>query len=164
MEVSSAPVAFSHSNAKAVCASARNLADDQIRAVAAMGGVIGMNGFPAFVAPVERPTIDHLIAHVDHIAGLVGPRHIGLGLDYYEGMASVASLEQAQAAYRLLVDSGTWQPDNYPPPPWHYPQGIEEPSGLPRLTEALVARGYKDEDIVGILGGNFLRVFRQVWG
>jgi membrane dipeptidase len=80
MEVSTAPVVFGHSNARAVCPSARNLTDDQIKAVATKGGVIGVNGFPAFVARTERPTLAQFIAHIDYIADLVGPRHVGLGL------------------------------------------------------------------------------------
>ena len=164
MEVSTAPVVFSHSNARAVCPSARNLTDDQIKAVATKGGVIGVNGFPAFVARTERPTLAQFIAHIDYIADLVGPRHVGLGLDYYEGMAGIASPEAARAMYTERVESGVWSPESYPPPPWHYPEGLEDPSGFPRLAEALLARGYHEEDVEGILGGNFLRVFRQVWG
>ncbi|MGQ0567906.1 MAG: dipeptidase [Armatimonadota bacterium] len=164
MEVSTAPVIFSHANARTVQASARNLTDEQIRAVANVGGVIGMVGYPAFVASEPRPSIDAFVRHIDYVAGLVGAPHIGLGIDYFQGQAGVATDEQAQTIYRDLVDSGVWEPANYPPPPWHYPAGMELPDGLPRLTEALVRRGYADADIEGILGGNFLRVFRQVWG
>lgn len=163
MEASSAPVVFTHANARAVHPSARNLTDEQIRRVAATGGVIGMVGYPAFVSPEARPTMDAFIRHIDYIARLVGPQHIGLGIDYFAGMAGVSTDEQAQAIYQGLVDSGIWEPANYPPPPWYYPAGMEFPDGLPRLTDALVRHGYADADIEGILGANFLRVFRQVW-
>jgi membrane dipeptidase len=164
MEVSSAPVVFTHANARAVHPSARNLTDEQIRRVAATGGVIGMVGFPAFVSADARPTIEALIRHIDYIARLVGPQHIGLGIDYFVGMAGVSTDEQAQTIYQGVVDSGIWEPANYPPPPWYYPAGMELPDGLPRLTDALVRHGYTDADIEGILGANFLRVFREVWG
>jgi membrane dipeptidase len=163
MEISTAPVVFTHANARAVHPSARNLTDEQIRAVARTGGVIGMVGFPGFVSPNPRPTMDQFIRHFDYIASLVGPQHLGLGLDYFDGMVGVATDAEAQAAYQDAVDRGVWEPANYPPPPYHYPAGLEMPDGFPRLTEALVARGYADADIEGILGGNFLRVFRQVW-
>ncbi len=164
MEVSSAPVVFSHANARAVHPSARNLTDEQIRAVARTGGVIGAVGYPAFVSADPRPTIDQLVAHIDYVARLVGPQHVGLGIDYFLGMAGIATNTQAQAMYRDLLDSGIWEPANYPPPPWYYPAGMETPEGFPRLTDALVAHGYADAEIEGVLGGNFLRVFRQVWG
>jgi membrane dipeptidase len=164
MDASTAPVVFSHANARAVHPSARNLTDEQIRAAAATGGVIGMVGYPAFVAGDPRPTLDHLIRHIDYIAHLVGPQHVGLGIDYWIGQAGVATDEQAHVLYRELLETGVWEPANYPPPPWYYPAGMELPDGLPRLTDALVARGYGDAEIEGILGGNFLRVFRQVWG
>lgn len=163
IEISTAPPIFSHSNCNAVCESPRNITDDQIQAIAARGGVIGINGFPRFVAKAPRPTLDHFIVHIEHIVQLVGPDHAGLALDYYEGMASVATAEQAQAAYERHIASGTWTPESYPAPPWYYPAGLELPSGFPNLTKALVARGYSDEDIEKILGGNFLRIFRQVW-
>ncbi|HLJ59646.1 MAG TPA: dipeptidase [bacterium] len=164
METSSAPPIFSHANCRAVCDSPRNLRDDQIRAVAARGGMIGMVGFPAFVASVPRPTLDHFIAHIEHIAALVGTEAIGLGLDYYEGMAGVIPASEAAAQYQRLLATGVWTSEAYPPPPWYYPEGLERPSGFPRLTDGLLRRGFSIEDVHKILGGNFLRVFRQVCG
>jgi membrane dipeptidase len=163
MEVCEGPVVFSHSNAKAVHPSGRNLTDEQIKGVAAKGGVIGMNGFPAFVSAQERPTLDGLLRHVDYIAELVGTDHIGIALDYYEGMATLASPEQAQGQYEELVRAGRWNPANYPPPPYHYPASLSDPSEMPNITQELKARGYADADVQKILGGNWLRVIRQVW-
>lgn len=122
-----------------------------------------MNGYPAFVAPVPRPTLEQFVAHIDHIVQLVGPDHVGLGIDYYEGMAGVMPLDQAKREHETLLASGMWTPAAYPPPPWHYPEGIERPSQLPQLTRLLLAKGYAAADIGKILGGNFLRVFGQVW-
>lgn len=164
MECCESPPVFSHSNSKAVCDSPRNITDEQIRAVAERGGVIGMNGYPAFVAPTPRPTLEQFVAHIDHITGLVGPDHVGLGIDYYEGMAGIMPPEQAAREYERLIASGIWTAAAYPPPPWHYPEGLERPSGFPRLTAALVTRGFSAQDIHSILGGNWLRVFGQVWG
>src|SRR5690606_23579948 len=69
IEVSSQPVIFSHANARAVHPSNRNITDEQIRALAAKGGVIGVVGFPGFVSHMARPSLDRFIDHIDHIAG-----------------------------------------------------------------------------------------------
>ncbi|MCG8559073.1 MAG: membrane dipeptidase, partial [Hyphomicrobiales bacterium] len=60
--------------------------------------------------------------------------------------------------------SGRWRADAYPPPPHYYPEGIETPETLGNLTARLVERGYGEQDVRKILGLNWLRVFREVWG
>jgi len=164
IEASTAPVVFSHSNVKALQPSARNITDDQIKAAAATGGLIGMVGFPSFVSNSPHPTIDELINHIDYIVNLVGIDHVGLSFDYYHGQAGVADLATAVKGYENAIASGLWQADSYPPPPHHYPKGIDTPQTFPNLTERLLARGYNEDDTKKILGGNWLRVFRSVWG
>lgn len=154
-EASAAPCVASHSNPAAVHASRRNISDDLIRAIAARGGVIGVNGFPAFVA-AARPTLDQYIDHMAYIAGLVGADHVAVGLDYTIRNPPAAEYEQ-------LIRDGHWSSDSYPPPPWDYPRGLEDASGLPNLTERLLQRGFGAQDVRGILGGNWLRVFGEVW-
>jgi membrane dipeptidase len=163
MEVSELPVVFSHSNARAICDSPRNLTDEQIKGVAAMGGVIGLNGFPAFVAKKPRPSLDDLLKHADYIAGLVGIDHVGVGLDYYSGIAGVSSLEASAAQYKSLIESGRWKSGTYPPPPYHFPEGLEDPRCFPNLTRALLERGYTEKESKKVLGGNFMRVYSQTW-
>ncbi len=155
-ERTTAPCIASHSNAAALHASPRNLQDDLIRAIAATGGVIGINGYPAFVADSDKPTMDQFIDHMAYIAELVGSAHVGIGLDY-------TTRNPPMAEYEQLVADGHWSPENYPPPPWHYPDGLEDASGLPKLTQRLVDRGFGDQDVRGILGENWLRVFDAVW-
>ncbi|MCC7272493.1 MAG: dipeptidase [Alphaproteobacteria bacterium] len=164
IELGTRPVVFSHANPKAVKDSPRNVTDDQIKAVAATGGLIGMVGYPAFVAAKEKPTTDDLIDHIDYTVQLVGIDHVGLGIDYYEGQHPFSTLEEATAMYRTSLANGRWSAQSYPPPPYHFPQGIETPDKMPHLAERLVARGYQEADIRKILGGNWMRVFRAVWG
>ena len=164
IEASSATVVFSHANPEAVHESRRNITDEQIRAVAATGGLTGMNGYPGFVSSDPRPTVDQLIDHVDYVADLVGVDHIGVGIDYFNFQVPVVDDETAMRLYRARVAEGRWQPETYPPPPYHMPKGIETPRTLPVLTERLVERGYGAEDVKKILGANWLRVFRDVWG
>ncbi|MGB9802877.1 dipeptidase [Desulfofundulus sp.] len=129
LEVSTAPVIASHSNTRHVCNHRRNLSDDQIRALAARGGVIGLCFCPEFVHPSE-PSLDKLLDHVDHMVALGGVNCVGIGSDF-DGIKNVTP-------------------------------GLEDISCLPSLTRALWQRGYRDEEISAILGGNFLRVFQQV--
>ena len=164
IELSTAPVVFSHANAKAIRPSRRTITDEQIKAVAETGGLVGMVGYPAFVSDSPRPTLDEFIAHIDYVVDLVGIDHVGLGIDYYQGQAGVADLETAQALYSQRLADGTWSPESYPPPPYYYPEGIETPRTLPNLTRRLLERGYSEEATKKILGGNWLRVFRAVWG
>jgi membrane dipeptidase len=156
VEASTAPCIASHSNAAAVHPSRRNLADDLIRAIAGSGGVIGVNGYPAFVADTTAPTLDQYIDHMAYIAGLVGAGHVGIGLDYTIRNPPLALYEQ-------LVRDGHWTRESYPPPPWHYPSGLEDASGLPNLTRRLLERGFSGQEVSGILGENWLRVFDAVW-
>ena len=78
---STAPIMATHSNAEAICNHIRNLDDEQIKALAKNGGVMGMNFSAAFVAPGEA-TLDDMLNHIDHITNLVGADHVGLGSDF----------------------------------------------------------------------------------
>jgi membrane dipeptidase len=81
IEISSAPIIASHSNAKVLCPHRRNLEDDQIKAIIEKGGVIGMTFVPYFIGE-GKITIPHLLRHIDHILSLGGEDHIGLGSDF----------------------------------------------------------------------------------
>ena len=164
IEASSRPVVFSHANPKAVRDTRRNIADEQIRAAAATGGLIGAVGFPAFVSASPRPTLDEFIDHIDHLVKLVGDDHVGLGIDYYGGQVPVVDDDEATRLYEGRIAAGEWRPESYPPPPHHYPDGIATPQGLRNLTRRLLERGHGEETTTKILGGNWVRVFREVWG
>jgi membrane dipeptidase len=151
---SAAPCVASHSNAAAVHPSPRNLPDEVIRAIAESGGVVGINGFPSFVAPGTRPSLDQYIDHIFHVAEVAGPEHVALGIDYWSG---------TEQQYEQLLADGTWSRDTYGPPPWHYPAGIEDASTLVNLTERLLDRGYGEAEVRGVLGENWLRVYDEVW-
>lgn len=164
VDASAAPVVISHANAYGVQDNARNITDELIRAIAASGGVIGTVGFPPFLTWEGQPSLDQFIDDIAYKADLVGIDHVGIGIDYYLGQHPVEDDEVAMVRYQQLIDQGHWQPAEYPPPPYKFPAGIETPRTLPRLTEALVARGFSEPDIRKILGLNWLRVYLAVWG
>jgi membrane dipeptidase len=143
-------VIVSHGNACGVYESRRNLTDEQIKAVAASGGVIGVCAFPGFVCSADAD-LDKLLDHVDYLTALVGAEHVGLGTDF-----SVETEED--------YDYFGYEEDTYPRPPWTYPPGIAGFADIRNVGDALARRGYTAEQIAGIASGNFLRVFRAVWG
>ena len=146
------PVAFTHCNARALCCNARNKTDDQIRAVAAKGGLIGLNAFPAFVRDDdERPWLSDLLDHADHLVSLAGSRAVGLGLDFIEAWGDKEKKNLREHAHAF----GTH---------YDFPVGLEGVAQLSNLTRGLVARGHDDMTIRGILGENYVDLFRRVWG
>ena len=159
-ERSDFPVA-THSNARAVCDSVRNRTDEEIHAITEKGGVLGLVAFPAFVKRTEmergeRPTVEDLLDHVDHIQDLVGIEHVGVGLDLIEGwpMERHRGLDRRPDIWGRPTPRGTYD----------YPEGLETIDELPNLARGLVARGYSDGEIRGVLGENWLRVFKRAWG
>jgi membrane dipeptidase len=163
IEASSAPVVISHTAMQAVHPVARNSGDEVLRAIAASGGVIGVLGFPWLIADRERPTLDHYIAHIDHVVSLCGIGHVGIAVDYFRWQHPLVSVEAAQAMRDDYVARGLWDGTTYRNAPFHYPEGFEAPDKLPNLVEALLRRGYSEADVRAIMGENWLRVWRRVW-
>lgn len=163
IDVSSTPVVISHANARAVQDNGRNVTDELIRAIAASGGVVGTVGFPPFLTWDGHPTLDQFIDDIAYKADLVGIDHTAIGIDYYEGQYPVEDDATAMTRYRNRLATGQWRAEEYPPPPYRFPEGIETPRTLPRLTERLVQRGFAEQDIRKVLGLNWMRVYREVW-
>lgn len=144
-EIASRPFVASHANAYALRPHPRNLRDDQIRAIAERGGCVGVCFLPAFID--EEATLERLLDHVDHIAGLAGVDALAVGPDYTEFAAD-------------LMDTGDTQGIDYGPV-LAFPEGLRRVETLPVFTAGLLSRGYSEKDAARILGGNVLRVLRQ---
>lgn len=131
LDVSQHPVVFTHGNCRALFDHRRNLTDEQIKALAAHGGVFGISFVRAFMGG-DSASLETVAAHIDHVCQLLGSAdHVAYGSDF-DGAEMVA--------------------------------GLEDVTRLPELTAALLRRGYREEDLAKILGGNYLRVFEQVLG
>ena len=134
-ELSGAPLVASHSGAHALCASPRNLTDDQLRAIGASGGLVGINFHVGFVradgADDADTPLSAIAAHAVHVAELAGVDAVALGSDF-DGATMPAA----------LADAG----------------------GLPALLEALRAAGFGDADLDKVAHANWRRVLGATWG
>ena len=152
MQESSKPVVFSHSNPAAVWDHQRNIKDEQIKACAATGGVIGLNGMGIFLGDNDI-CIETMLRHVRYISDLVGSEHTGFGFDYSPD---------------IDVDIGVIlrsRPDYWPAGQQYDTRGIKHagPRQLPLLIDALADSGFDDTAIRGFLGENFRRVAATAW-
>lgn len=144
------PLIASHANADALDPHPRNLSNALIRDIAATGGYIGLNGISIFLGRADD-LVARLADHADHIAQLVGPGHVALGLDYVYDQAELEALLQASR--------GIW------PEGQGYDPGLRyvAPGELVRLVAILLERGWREDDLIALLGGNFLGVAEAVW-
>jgi membrane dipeptidase len=150
-DVSTGPVVYSHSCMRAIWDHPRNITDDQARACAATGGVVGITGVGIFLGP-NTPTLEAMTRHLEYAVELVGVEHVGVSTDFSFDHTEIT--EEMAANPQLFDASYTrWGPIQWmPPETWL------------RLGEHLSARGWADTDIAAVLGGNFHRVARQAWG
>ncbi len=151
LEASDKPCIFSHSNARQLKDHERNIPDELIRACAATGGVVGVNGINIFLGdgPADAAM---MVEHIDYLTQLVGVEHVGLGFD--SGYMDMAELNDI-----LDSDANFWPPGN------EYDKTIDcvAIEGLTDIVTGLEKKGYAKTDIAAVLGGNMLRVAKAVW-
>jgi len=174
IDASAAPVAFTHANIRALADSPRNKTDEALRALAARGGVVGFTSLPGFTASDPREaTLERYLDHIDYAVQLIGVEHVGLGLDFVEGHVEGTLQPTAPRWGGANVPDGTAglvaMLPTVPPEKIRelvyrpYADGIQSSDQLPNITDGLLRRGYSDMDVLAILGGNWLRLFEQVW-
>lgn len=152
---SSRPVIASHSNARAISPSERNLADRTMLAIAESGGVMGLSPLSAmsFRAPGVRPTLSDYLDQFDYAIDLIGIDHVGVGTDLFE---SYTKISWESSTKRMYPSAWIWET--------MYADGFRFVEDWARLVDGLIERGYSDDHIRQLLGGNWYRVLGQIWG
>lgn len=154
LEFTNCPVFASHSNTRAVTDNPRNLTDEQIKALAARGGVIALSHYPTLVSKKPKPTLDHYLDHIDHLKELAGLEYVAIGADFIDYvydfvMPGIRRSDPTKVIYgdeKLVTE------------------GLEDITGLSNIRPGLEARGYSGDEIEAILSGNFLRLLQAIEG
>jgi membrane dipeptidase len=142
------PVIVSHTNARRFFDIERNLTDEQIKAVGARGGVIGINA--VLVSPrKEEATLDRYIDHIEHVRDLIGIAGVAIGFDFFEFIYR----QWSHAEQIAFQDKFTHA---------HFVPGLAKHSDSRGLTRRLIERGFSDDDIEAILFRNWMRIL-QLW-
>jgi membrane dipeptidase len=156
IETSKYPVAITHATPAALVNIPRAKSDEVIKALAEKGGVMGQVIFSDFcqIRPDVRPTIDDFITAIDYIVNLVGVNHVGLGLDLVP-MWTKKDYDEFMSKYPSLGKIIPFEEK--------YVAGFDSIADIIKITKGLVEHGYSDEEIKKILGGNWLRLLKEVW-
>jgi len=153
IEASQAPVIMSHCSPSAVFDHPRNVPDDLISAMAKKGGVIGIHGVGVFM---DTDGLDvsatKVCEFVEHAAALVGPQHVGFGLDFTINPAMLKGKIKEWGS--IFGGNASYQGDLHFAPP----------TVIQEVAELLLQRNYSEVDVRGIVGNNWLRVFEEVCG
>ncbi|GGS14982.1 peptidase [Streptomyces aureoverticillatus] len=151
LELATRPLIATHSCARALRDHHRNLTDDQIRGVAATGGVVCVNFVPDFLTDDQaKVSVDLVVDHIEHVVSVAGIDHVGLGADF---------LREIMADLTPPCCENADDED----PLFEFP-GLAAPADMPLVTEAMIRRGLPEADILKILGGNTRRLMSKYMG
>ncbi|MDQ3397519.1 MAG: dipeptidase [Deinococcota bacterium] len=160
IEVSDKPIFITHSGARALWNSRRLKPDDIIRACAEKGGVIGIEAAPHTTITEKNPrhSLESFMEHFEYCANLVGIEHVTFGPDALYG-DHVGLHHALSEALSIKQSRG-----NVPYPEVAFVEGLENPTeAFPNIVRWLVKHGYSDEDIAKVIGGNVMRLLKEVW-
>ena len=164
IEASTKPSMYSHSGCYELCPHPRNVSDRNIRALADRGGVFGVYNQSGWLTKDPTISIDHFLAHVDRIIDIAGEDHVCVGTD--QDVVDMTAMRPTEAEDH---DRGLRRRQaEYPELDWtirhmRVPE-LDDPQRLLHLAQAMHSRGYRTGTIEKVIGGNYVRLFREVVG
>ena len=161
---SRAPISINHTGCRALTDLPRNKSDEELRLVASRGGFVGIYFMP-FLSPDSVATAEDVVAHIDHAVNVCGEDHVGIGTD--GGTTGIDDMDAFRAAMRREnaerraagIAAAGENPDTLP-----FVEDLSGPGQFRRLIALLERRGYGSARIEKIMGLNFIRFAREVWG
>jgi len=175
LEVSQAPLIASHSSCRAICSHPRDMSDDMIKALAGKGGVIQINYEKSFIDQAYKDASDQLsggaVALIDQLQKACGDDQecVGKKMQEMEKRATAEGklphvtweriIDHIDHVVKLAGADHVGLGSDFDGATM--PEGMDDCTQLPKITEALMRRRYSDDDIRKILGGNLLRVMEQ---
>lgn len=144
LSITDRTVIASHSNCRALCDVPRNLTDEQLRKIAELNGVVGINSFNQFVhKDPDKQDIEMLVRHVAHMADVMGIDHVGIGMDYcdYLDNSSMNSFSSQETSYT---------------------RGLEDASKTYNIITEMKKAGFSNDEIERVAYKNFHRIIKDV--
>jgi membrane dipeptidase len=158
------PLVISHTGARALTDHPRNVGDETIKAVADKGGVVGVYFMPFLTLDIHPKAAD-VIAHVEHVAKVAGEDHVGIGTDngVLPTLLDAESKEKLKKWQLDRIKAGIAAPGEavgvYP-----LVEDYNSVDRYERFANDLAKRGWSQSRLEKLMGGNFLRVYRDAWG
>lgn len=153
---STKPVCYSHCLPSGLKEHPRNKSDEELRFIADHGGFVGVTMFTPFLRAGTDATIDDYVEAIGYVMNIVGEDAIGIGTDFTQGHGQdfFEWLTHDKGYARRLTDFGKII----------NPEGIRTVGEFPNLTEALLRHGFSEPQVRKIMGENWVRVLKDVWG
>lgn len=156
IKASKKPVAYTHCLPGALKAHPRNKSDEQLRFIVERGGFVGVTMFPPFLRRGTESTVDDYVEAIEYVIKLCGEDQVGFGTDFTQGYDRkfFEWITHDKGYARKLTEFGDIV----------NPAGIREIKDYPNLTAAMQKRGWKESRIRKVMGENWVRLLKEVWG
>jgi membrane dipeptidase len=153
---SNKPVCYSHCLPAGLKHHARNKSDEELKFIADHGGLIGVTMFPTFLKKGIESTVDDYVEAIDYVIKIVGVNCVGIGTDFTQGhdRSFFEHITRDKGTARKLTELGEIV----------HPKGLRKICELPNLTTAMDRAGWSEPKILKVMGGNWVRFLRDVWG
>ncbi len=159
---STKPVLLTHTGCIAIHQHPRNKTDEQLKAVADKGGVVGIYVLPYLTPSPKQPNLDDYVAHMCHALNVCGEDHVGIGSDSL--MSPFETSPEAMAEFNKETErrkaAGVAAPEEDRP---LYVEGLNHPRRCETITDALLKRGYSERVAEKVLGLNFVNALTEIW-